>query len=166
MLIFLFVLFAVSFIFKKTYEERNPLFIFYLAIIFFLLSISILLNYETSSQYLILHYDQVLYFNILLWLSVPFTFIFLIYKYFNWLSGKISLNSFHEIFCYTKNNFNDSFLVVFIPNKYVNSNKFINKNISLLNNVTTNSEIIVGPRVYGYVDISYLSSSSIRLPLH
>ena len=58
------------------------------------------------------------------------------------------------------------FLGVFIPNKYVNSNKFINKNISLLNNVTTNSEIIVGPRVYGYVDISYLSSSSIHLPLH
>ena len=72
------VLFAVSFIFKKTYEERNPVVIVSLAIIFFLLSISILLNYETSSQYLILHYDQVLYFNILLWLSVPFTFIFLI----------------------------------------------------------------------------------------
>lgn len=161
------VLFAVSFIFKKTYEERNPLFIFYSGIIFFLLSISIVLNYEKSSQYLILHYDQVLYFNILLWLSVPFTFIFIIYpKYFNWLSGKISLNFCMKFFVIQKIILTIVFLGVFIPNKYVNSNKFINKNISLLNNVTTNSEIIVGPRVYGYVDISYLSSSSIHLPLH
>jgi len=107
--------------------------------------------------------------NFFIWINVVFCFVYLFFYNYNFEESykkKINYIKIKRIFDLNIILFVLIILFYLLPLKYLNVSKFNSANLKLFNSIENNNynEVIVGPLIYGYIDPSYFSKTSIILP--
>ena len=154
-------------------KSKNKKLIFpkiYLAFYFFFHSIILIFFSKIIIEHIPIIKFQKIAMNFLIYLNFPLAVLYHLFvdrieKISHTLITKINIQRLFTLSIITY------LIIIFfyvIPLKYFVFNDFKSSNKLILQKINNNNhnEIIIGPLIYGYIDPSFLSNSSILLPMH